>query len=307
MENYLSFAPHIKKKTSANKMYLTILLSLVPAFIAGSIFFGVRSILILLVSVASVVGSEIAFNFCKFKKFVFNDYSTILVGVLIALVMPPKIPILYPVVGAVLSNILVKNCMGGVGRSIVNEVAFAKIITFVVFSNTAGCYMISETGAQTSMTLLGSVISGAEINENMLTILLGGGTGAVGENAILFLLIGGIVLCVMQLVDFKISLFYLLSTLVMSLICFGSSDALILLMSGGVVLCAFYLLTDYACAPKTLLGKLIYGISAGLVTVLYWKFGKAPDLGAFYAVLIVGIVANAIKGIYRPRIVGEKR
>jgi Na+-translocating ferredoxin:NAD+ oxidoreductase RnfD subunit len=59
--------------------------------------------------------------------------------------------------------------------------------------------------------------------------------------------------------------------------------------------------------PKTLLGKLIYGITAGAITILYWKYGKNPDLGAFYAVLIVGIVANAIKGFYRPRIVGEKK
>ena len=306
MENFVSFSPHIKNDDKVNKAYIIIAISLVPAFLAGTIIFGFRSLLILLISLASVVGSEIVFNYCRYKKFVFNDYSTILTGLLIALMMPPKVPVLYPVLGAVLSNVLVKNCMGGVGRSIVNEATFAKVVTFTAFSNAFNCYKISG-GEQTSTTLLGSVLNGAGTEESVFGILLGKGVGSIGETAILFLLVGGIVLCVLKVVDYKIPVIYLTTILLMSMLCFGVKESLVLMASGGAVLCAFYLLTDYSCMPKTLLGKLVYGLAAGVVTVLYWRFGKMPDLGAFYAVLIVGIVANAVKGFYRPKFIREKK
>ena len=307
MENYVSFSPHIKKNTTSNKLYLIIAISLLPTLLAGIIFFGFRSVLILLVSMVGVIGSEIAFNFVKYKKFVFNDYSTVVVGLLIALTMPPNLPILCPLLGAMLSNILVKNCMGGVGKSIVSEVAFAKVITFVAFSVASSCYIEALGGEQTSITMLSRIISEEPVKEGIASLLLGSNVGAIGETAILFILAGGITLCVLKIIDYKVPLVYLVTVLFIGVLCFGVFDAFMLLCAGGAVLCAFYLLTDYSIVPKTLLGKTIYGVGAGLITVLYWKFGKTPDLGAFYAVLIVGLVANAIKGFYRPRIVGEKK
>lgn len=307
MNNYVSFAPHIKSGKSVNRMYIILTCSLIPALLVGVIFFGFLSIFTVLVSVLSVVASEIVFNLCKYKKFMFNDYSTIFVGVLIGMTMPPKVSVLYPILGAVLSNILVKNCMGGSGRSVVSEVAFAKVITFIAFTSVAGCYVGAFSGEQTPVTLLDTIISGAEVEQNIFQLLIGFGTGSIGEMAILFILAGGIFACVMKLIDYKVPVIYLVTVFLMSFVCFGIMESLQLLMAGGVVLCAFYLLTDYACIPKTLLGKVAYSVIAGVITVLYWKFGKNPNLGAFYAVLIVGIVANAIKGFYRPRIVGEKR
>ena len=307
MNNYVSFAPHIKSGDSTNRMYIVLVCSLIPALLVGLIFFGFLSIFTVLICVLSVVASEIAFNFYKYKKFMFNDYSTILVGVLIGMTMPPKAPILYPVLGAVLSNILVKNCMGGSGKSVVSEVAFAKVVTFIAFSSIAECYVGVFGGIQTSQTLLDTIISGAELEQNIFQLIIGFGTGAIGEMAILFVLAGGVFACIMKIVDYKVPVIYLVTILLMSFVCFGTIEAFQLLMAGGVVLCAFYLLTDFACMPKTLLGKVVYSVIAGVITVLYWKFGKNPNLGAFYAVLIVGIVANAIKGFYRPRIVGEKR
>ena len=306
MENYVSFSPHIKNDITANKLYLMIVISLLPTFVAGTIFFGLRSILILLTSAIGVIGSEIVYNFVRYKKLVFNDYSTLVTAMLIALTMPPKLPILYPLLGAVISNILIKNCMGGAGKSIVNEVAFAKVVTFIAFANITSFYAGALGGAQ-SETLLTTIISGGKPGCGAIGLLVGNSVGAIGETAVLFLIAGGVFLCVLKVIDYKVPLVYLVTVLIFGVVCFGAKESFMLLCAGGVVLCGFYLLTDYSCVPKTLLGKLIYGITAGAITILYWKYGKNPDLGAFYAVLIVGIVANAIKGFYRPRIVGEKK
>lgn len=307
MENYVSVGPHIKGDSNPNKAYLLMAISLAPALLTGIIVFGIRCLLVALVCVASAVAAEIVYNYFKYRKFVFYDYSTILVGLLSALMMPAGISIFVPVFGIVLSNIFVKNCMGGRGSSIVNEAAFAKVLTFVAFSGASSSYIDAVNGGTTSTTALDIVLSGNAAEIPLVKLLFGGVTGAIGETAILLLLIAGIVLCILKVIDFKVPLMYLGSVLLLSMLVFGFTNAFYLICSGGVILSAFYLLTDYSTNPKTLVEKIVYSVGAALITVLYWRFGKSPNLGSLTAVLLIGILSSAFKGYYIPKCSREKK
>ncbi len=307
MDNYVSVGPHIKGNSDSNRAYLLMAISLAPVLLTGIIVFGFRSLLVVLICTLSSVASEIAYNYCKYKKFVFYDYSTILVGVLAGLVMPAGVPILAPVLGIVLSNILVKNCMGGRGSCLVSEVAFAKVLTFIAFAVVSESYLDAVSGSATSTTAVNTILNGGAKEINFFGLLFGNTTGAIGETAGLFLLAGGIALCVLKVIDYKIPAIYLGAVLLLSIIVFGFVNALYLMFSGGVILVAFYLLTENSCAPKTWLEKIIYSVGAGLITVLYWRFGKFPNLATFYAVLLMGVVSSAFSGYYRPKCSREKK
>ena len=56
---------------------------------------------------------------------------------------------------------------------------------------------------------------------------------------------------------------------------------------------AFFMATDYVTTPITDLGKAVFGIGAGLITVLIRFFGTYPE-GVSFAILIMNILTPYI-------------
>ena len=139
----------------------------------------------------------------------------------------------------------------------------------------------------------------------IMKVIFGLTVGGVGEVAVLFLLIGGVYLCIVKIIDYKVPVIYLATVLVFSMIFFGIEKGFYCIFAGGAVLCAFFLLTDFAVCPKSLLEKCVYSVLAGVITVLMWKYAKNYAMGAYYATMIVTVVASATRGLYRPKITGE--
>ncbi|MGN1258963.1 MAG: RnfABCDGE type electron transport complex subunit D [Christensenellales bacterium] len=306
--NWVSYSPHIKQKNNSSKrLYLAMLISLIPAIVFGVIINGINSLFIYFVCVPLTTGLDILLNSIKNHKFTFNDFSSILVGVLIAMSMPAGIPVYYPILGCIVSVVFIKFCVGGVGKNFVSEVAVAKVLTFIVFANACSKYISISTKELTNETVLMGLLNGNLPEGGFLKTFLGIGTGGLGESAILCLLIGGIALCVLKVIDYKIPLVYLISVFLFSGIFMGFKFAPYYLLSGGAVFCAFYCLTDYASSPDTVLGRILYAFLTGFVTVLIWKFSKNYELGAYYATLIGGLVFGAVKGYYVPKFAGEKK
>ena len=154
-------------------------------------------------------------------------------------------------------------------------------------------------------TVLDSLKEGTK-PEGWFGLFAGTGVGAIGESSALCILIGGVALCVLKVIDYKIPLVYLVSTFVFSAIFMGFGLAPYYILSGGAIFCAFYVATDFSTAPKTLLGKILCPSIMGLLTVLIWKFGNY-HLGAYYAMMICQITIFALKGFYVPKYIVEKK
>jgi electron transport complex protein RnfD len=80
------------------------------------------------------------------------------------------------------------------------------------------------------------------------------------------------------------------------------------ILSGGILLGALFMATDYVTTPVTPAGKWIFGIGAGLVTVLIRQLGNYPE-GVTYAILIMNVITPYLDKILPRRFgyVGSKK
>ena len=64
--------------------------------------------------------------------------------------------------------------------------------------------------------------------------------------------------------------------------------------------------TDYVTSPATASGKIIFGIGAGLLTVLIRSLGNYPE-GVSFAILFMNILNPYIEMLTAHRIFGGKK
>lgn len=302
--NIVSFSPHIKGAENINRIYITLSIAIAPAIVLGWVFYGFNAILITLLCAIATMEYDIVYNLIKTKKFAITDWSTLYTALLISATMPAGIPCWYPILGSLIAEFVIKR-ISGRGKHFVSPVCVATIITLVGFSGALASYLTVFKHVKTSESLIVLLHNGEMPSGGFTKVLFGLTAGGIGEVSVLFLLIGGVGLCVMKEIDYKVPAIYLGTVLILSMIFFGFGKGFYYLFSGGAVLCGFFLLTDFAVCPKSLVEKCVYSVLAGLLTVLMWKFAKNYMLGAYYATMIAGVVACATRGLYRPKITGE--
>lgn len=302
--NIVSFSPHIKGAENINRIYITLSIAIAPAIVLGWVFYGFNAILITLLCAIATMGYDIVYNLIKTKKLAITDWSTLYTALLISATMPAGIPCWYPILGSLIAEFVIKR-ISGRGKHFVSPVCVATIITLIGFSGALASYLTVFKHVKTSESLIVLLHNGEMPSGGFTKVLFGLTAGGIGEVSVLFLLIGGVGLCVMKEIDYKVPAIYLGTVLILSMIFFGFGKGFYYLFSGGAVLCGFFLLTDFAVCPKSLVEKCVYSVLAGLLTVLMWKFAKNYMLGAYYATMIAGVVASATRGLYRPKITGE--
>ena len=75
-------------------------------------------------------------------------------------------------------------------------------------------------------------------------------------------------------------------------------------MSGGLFIGAFFMATDYVTSPPTALGKVIFGLGAGLLTALIRYFGTYPE-GVSFAILFMNILTPYISAWTKRKIFAQ--
>ena len=96
MEHVVSNSPHVKCGNSTRKIMLDVVIALLPAAVAGIVYFGWRAALVIALSVVSSVLSEGIFLLCM-KKSVGEivrsfDCSSVVTGLLLALTLSASVP-----------------------------------------------------------------------------------------------------------------------------------------------------------------------------------------------------------------------
>ena len=74
-------------------------------------------------------------------------------------------------------------------------------------------------------------------------------------------------------------------------------------MSGGLFIGAFLMATDYVTSPATWSGKLVFGVGAGVITVLIRFWGTYPE-GVSFAILLMNILHPYIQNWTQPKLFG---
>ena len=130
---HVSSSPHVRSPLTTGAVMYDVILALLPAAVFGVWHFGVHALLIILMSVVSAVLTEFVFNALTGKENTLRDGSAVLTGLLLALCLPPQVPLYIPYIGAVFAIAVVKGLFGGLGRNILNPALAARCFLLLSF------------------------------------------------------------------------------------------------------------------------------------------------------------------------------
>jgi len=280
---HLTSSPHIQCGNTTGKIMRDVIIALLPTTAAGIYLFGISALLVIAVTVSSAVLAEFIFNLITKKEQTIGDLSAVVTGLLLALNLSANVPLWQAALGSVFAIIIVKCIFGGIGCNIVNPAITARVFMLIAFEavqkNVA--YPADAVSSATPLSLLSK---GESVN--LLDLFLGNKGGAIGEVCTVALLLGGLYLIVRRVITVHIPLSYIGTVFLFSLILegFDVNAALSWTMSGGLFIGAFFMATDYVTSPYTPWGKIIFGIFAGIITVLIRFYGGYPG-GVSFAIL----------------------
>jgi electron transport complex protein RnfD len=141
-------------------------------------------------------------------------------------------------------------------------------------------------------------------------LFLGRRGGCIGETSALLLLVGAIYLIARGVLELRLPLSYLGSVALFGWLFGGpgflNGDPLFSVLAGGVILGGFFMVTDMVTTPVTPWGRIIFGVGAGLITIVIRRWGGYPE-GCSYSILIMNLATPLIDRYTRPRILGEVR
>jgi len=313
MKNNLivSGSPHIHKQESVPRIMWTVVLSIIPAGVAGVIIFGLDALWVTLVAVIAAVLTEAVFEVWTKKKITIMDGSAVITGILLAYNLPANVPLWLPIIGAVFSIAIGKQVFGGLGQNIFNPALVGRVFLMASWPKYMTTFVKPLSyDAITSATPLAALKEGKILEHiSYLDLFLGKRGGCIGEVCILALLIGAAILLYKGYISWHIPVVYILTTAIFTYI-FGAKqlfhgDWLFHILSGGLILGAFFMATDYVATPLTSKGQIIFGVGCGLLTAVIRLWGGYPE-GASYAILMMNAATPLIDRYTKNRIYGTR-
>lgn len=311
----ISSSPHIGDSLTTKRIMQGVVIALMPATIASVIIYGLYPLLVIALSIGAAVGTE--YLYCKGAKtpLTIGDWSAVVTGLLLALNLPPVLPLFVPIIGSAFAIIVVKMIFGGLGKNFANPAITARIFLVLAFSGYMTKFVAPVDYNQGFFAALTKYFHGFGVNVDAYTsatplvdyqagiavgsicpwcsikkLFLGTIGGSMGEVSALALILGGVYLIIRKIIDWKIPVIYLLSVLLFTWILYPDPSFIpTSILTGGVMLAAFFMLTDYATSPNTPLGVIIYSLGAGLITVIIRRYGGYPE-GVSFAVLLMNFV-----------------
>ena len=300
----LSVSPHIHSGRSTSRIMLDVLIALLPAAAAGCAIFGMRSLMVIGVCMASCVIFEALFHLITKKPQPIGDLSACVTGLLLALNLPANIPIWQCVIGSLFAIVVVKGLFGGLGHNPVNPAITARVFMLVAFgSMTVQAYPVL-LDTVSSATPLASMAAG-EAAPSLFDLFFGLHGGAIGETCAAALLIGFVYLLIRRVITWQIPVAFIGSVYIFSFFMEGFDPlaALAMILSGGLLLGAIFMATDYVTSPATPWGKIIFGLGAGIITCLIRYFGTYPE-GVSFAILFMNILTPYISSWTKHKVFG---
>ncbi|MFA5569852.1 MAG: RnfABCDGE type electron transport complex subunit D [Sphaerochaetaceae bacterium] len=153
----VSSSPHLHDRASTASMMWDVSIALAPAALWGVYVFGVRALVILLISIASSVGVEFLLNRLS-KESTLADGSAFLTGLLIGMNLPADSSIAVPIIASAFAMFVVKWTFGGLGANWINPALAARVFVFFSFTNLMNTYRLPKTligvDSVTSATML---------------------------------------------------------------------------------------------------------------------------------------------------------
>ena len=230
-------SPHVRRKDSATRMMLDVLLALLPLLIFSFIVYRLDALKVFGIAVPAMMIAEWVFVMFKgrmpydgekhpFKeKFLHalklyrpvNAVAPAVSALIFGMCLPPSTSWWGVLVGALAGIIFGKLLFGGLGQNIFNPAAVGMILTRLSFSNTMSYPAIPwGEGTMVDVVTGGTILSGtiqggyaSLMDVSLLDLFLGRTQGAMGEVCKVLILVGLLYLLLRQAIDWRVTFTYI--------------------------------------------------------------------------------------------------
>ncbi|MDA3932668.1 MAG: RnfABCDGE type electron transport complex subunit D [Tenericutes bacterium] len=248
-------------------------------------------------------------------------------GIILALLLPIYTPIWVLMVATFIATIIGKMLFGGFGHNIFNPALLGYVIVGFTLSgfitDAGGVFNGSEVlidsyasatplGIFAQFSNTGEAFSFATLVEpygNLWNFFIGTIPGGLGETSALAILIGGIWLVARKIIKWYTPVIYIGTVFILSWIIginVGESGIWFptySILTGGVMFAAVFMITEPVTTPTNPLGKVVFALFLGTLTVLFRFVGNLPE-GVATSLILMNIFAIPIdtySGIIRTR------
>ncbi len=283
MKLTVSHPSHIREGVTIKTIMWSKIVILLILTLFSVVVFGLQALALVLVSVLAAVLTEAGIQKLTNQELTIKDGDAVLIGLIMALLLPPDIELWIPVVGAFFAVALVKHGFGGLGSTLFNPAIAAWVFMNMSWGALTGSKSIPHISEYTDL-------------------LMEFGAGRLAEVSSVVLIIGGLYLIYKKYIDWRIPLLYLSSTIVVAVIL---GEELSYVMTGMLFLGVFILAPDPTTSPITKNGRIIYGLLCGILTVVYGYLTYNYVVAVLYTVFFANAVAPFIEKNTYPKPVNE--
>src|SRR3989338_1153914 len=129
----LTSSPHSLGEDTIERIMWAVVISLIPATLAGLYYFGWDAFQVIIITVASTLAAEALYQKMSGHKIVIRDGSAAVTGLLLALTLPTGSPWWLSVIGGFFAIIICKQLYGGLGFNPFNPALMARVFLLIAF------------------------------------------------------------------------------------------------------------------------------------------------------------------------------
>ncbi len=259
--------------------------------------------------VTMVVGLGWEFVFCIVRRHEINE-GFLVTGILFPLTLPPTIPLWQVALAISFGVVLGKEIFGGTGKNFLNPALTARAFLYFAYApQITGDKVWTAADGFSGATPLGE-LAAATVKDGMDAVhvtwsqaFLGNMQGSMGETSALACLIGAAILIYTGIGSWKIMVGVVIGAVGLSTTFWmtGSESNPLFAMGphwhlviGGFAFGTVFMATDPVSATVTDIGKWIYGILIGAMTILIRVINPAFPEGIMLAILFGNVMAPLI-------------
>lgn len=330
----------IKDAVDLKRIMITVVIAMIPALLFGvwnvghqhfisigeeatlldKLWIGAYAVVPILI-VSYAVGLLTEFVFCVIRNHPISE-GYLVTGMLIALIVPPTIPLWQVALATIFAVVIGKEAFGGTGMNILNVALTARAFLYFAYPSDISGEVWTYFGDKmpvdgySGATVLAYGATAAANGTNMMADMAGHWSagmfsfwnmfvgiipGSIGETSTLMCLVGAAILIGTGVGSWKIIFSVFGGAYAMGLLfnavggnSYMDFPAHYHLVAGGLAFGAVYMATDPVSAAQTEVGKWIYGFLIGVLTVLIRVVNPAYPEGIMLAVLFMNVFAPLI-------------
>ncbi len=290
--------PHLHSGNSLKSIMIDHAIALIPALLFALYLFKLSALKIIFISVVSTIGWEALFQAITKRELRINDFTSVYYGLLFSMLLPPTLPWWIVIIGTFFMVLLGKEIYGGYGTNPFNGALISWVILKISFPDYMIKWIIPIKNIETKLSPMQVFkTQGIDFVHNYYTykqMFFGQIPGFMGQISGICLVMGGIYLIIRRRVNWRIPISYLIGVFLFSGIfwAIGSTsfgDPIFHMIAGGTFLAAFFLATDMPSSPVTPQGMILFGLLAGMLTIIIRLWGTWT-FGAYYSILITSLI-----------------